>query len=297
MILFWLLCGLFIVIAFAFILPPLLQPAGGVRETGLADANVAVYRDQIEELEADLRNGIVSQEQYQLDRDQIEARLLEDVTTTEVTNAPQEKQVAGRALVYSLVLGMPVLAVLLYLQLGNQSAIKGVAVAQPQSARPSAPSSSQDTNEQERIAGNVAALAKRLEQDPNDADGWAMLGKSYTMLERYADASSAYEKATALKSDDADLLADYAFVLGMANGQSLAGRPTELLQQALKLSPENPKVLQLAGSAAFEARDYKTAIEHWQKVMERTEPDSELGRALAQQLAEARKLNGEKVTR
>lgn len=292
MIFFWLVCALLIVIAFAFILPPLVQPAETSHDAQLAEANVAVYRDQIEELEADLRNGMVSQEQHQLDRDQIEARMLEDVAATEHVKPPKGKHVAGRTLVYSLVLGMPLVAVVLYLQVGNQSAINGIAVASPQSTRPTPPSP--DANEQQRVEGNVAALAKRLEQNPNDAEGWAMLGKSYSMLERYPDASNAYAKATALKKDDADLLANYAFALGMANGQTLAGRPTELLQQALKLSPDNPKVLQLAGSAAFEAKNYKMAIEHWQKLSQRTEPNSELGRALAEQLAEAKRLNGEK---
>ncbi len=295
MIFFWLICALFVVIAFAFILPPLLQPATFSHDPGLAEANVAVYRDQISELEADLRNGIMSQEQYQLDREEIETRLLEDVAATYEVK-PAQKQGSGRTLVYSLVLGIPVVAVLMYLQVGNQNAIKGNAAASPQqsSSMSAASGPAQESSEQQRVAANVAALAKRLEQNPNDADGWVMLGKSYSMLERYSDASNAYAKATALKTNDADLLADYAFALGMANDRSLRGRPTELLQQALKLSPENPKVLQLAGSAAFEAKDYKAAIAHWQKLMQRTDANSELGRAVAGQIAEARKFEEEK---
>jgi cytochrome c-type biogenesis protein CcmH len=191
-------------------------------------------------------------------------------------------------LVYSLTLGIPLVAVLLYLQVGNQSAIKGVPVAASRPAEQ--PSTAQQSSEQQRVAGNVAALAKRLEQNPDDADGWVMLGKSYTMLERYADASKAYAKAAALKPDNADLLAQYAFALGMANGKSLLGQPSELLQKALKLDPENPKALQLAGSAAFEAKNYQQAITYWQKLMQKTPPESELGKAIAEQIAEAKSL-------
>ena len=69
----------------------------------------------------------------------------------------------------------------------------------------------------------------------------------------------AYAKATALKSDDADLWADYAFSLAMASERKLQGKPVELIKKALQLDPENPKALELAGSAAFEARDYKAS--------------------------------------
>ena len=292
MIFFWLLCALFIVIAFAFILPPLLQTTAAANEVVSSEGNILVYRDQIDELDADLRNGIVSEEQYQLDRKEIESRLLEDVTTTDTSRKVIAKQASPKAVIYAMALGFPIAAVLIYLQIGNQAAIKGVAVASPPSAQMS--SEPGQASEQKRIEDNVAALAKRLEQNPNDADGWVMLGTSYRMLERYTDASNAYAKATALKPNDADLLADYVFVLGMENGRSLLGQPNEVLQRALKLDPENPKVLQLAGSAEFEAKNYKQALVYWEKLMKKTPADSELGQALAEQIAEAKRLSNQK---
>jgi cytochrome c-type biogenesis protein CcmH len=85
MILFWLICALFIVIAFAFIMPTAMQ-RNESSQKALADerklANIAIYRDQLSELEADLQNGIVSQDQYTQDRDEIERRLLEDTAAT-----------------------------------------------------------------------------------------------------------------------------------------------------------------------------------------------------------------------
>lgn len=292
MILFWLICALFVVIALAFILPPLLQTEPGSDELDLGQANIAVYRDQIEELKADLNNGLVSDEQYQVDRNEIEARLLDDVSITTPSKRPnvKTKPVPDRRLTYSLVLGMPLVAVLLYLQIGNRGAINGVAVATPPAAARA--ETTEQSGEQQRVAGNVEALAKRLAENPNDADGWAMLGKSYTMLEKYADAGSAYEKATALKPDDPNLLAEYAFALGMANNKSLQGKPTELLQKALTLNPDNPKALQLAGSAAFEVKNYQQAIAYWEKLLQKTQRDTELGQVLADQITEAKKLSG-----
>lgn len=119
-----------------------------------------------------------------------------------------------------------------------------------------------------------------------------MLGRSYTNLQKYSEASNAYAKATALKADDADLWADYAFALAMANGQRLQGQPLELVKKALQLDPENPKALELAGAAAFEAKNYNQAVDYWQKLLQKAPPDSELGRALSQRINEAKSLSG-----
>ena len=81
MILFWVICALMVVVALAFVLPPLLQrPDTKEIDEEQKEANVAIYRDQLSELEADLENGIVSQQQFEQDRDEIERRLLEDTS-------------------------------------------------------------------------------------------------------------------------------------------------------------------------------------------------------------------------
>ena len=105
-----------------------------------------------------------------------------------------------------------------------------------------------------------------------------MLARSYSSMEKFGEAAGAYAKATELKPNDADLWAEYAFVTAMANGRSLEGKPTELIKRALKVDPENAKALQLAGSAAFQAKDYKKAIDYWQRVLKQVPPDSEVGR-------------------
>jgi cytochrome c-type biogenesis protein CcmH len=141
---------------------------------------------------------------------------------------------------------------------------------------------------QQSIEANVAALAKRLEQNPNDAQGWTMLGRSYTSLEKYKEAADAYAKATALKADDADLWADYAFTMAMANGQRLQGPPEDLIKKALQLDPNNPKALELAGSAAFETKNYRQAVDYWQRLLAKTPPDSELAQTLSQRINDAK---------
>lgn len=294
MMVFWLVCAVFIAIALAFVLPPLLQRSKTEDNVnrGLKEANVAVYRDQLSELEADLQNGLVGHEQYEQDRDEIERRLLEDVAAANDISSWGRKPVAeSRAAVYAVALGLPILATALYMRIGNPN---GTATRPTMSASQTGTTAPGDAGEfsAERIEANVASLARRLEQNPNDGQGWIMLARSYGSLEKYSEAASAYAKATALKSDDAELWADYAFALAMQNGRRLQGQPVELIKKALKIDPENPKALELAGSAAFEAGDYKEAITHWQKLSLKTPPQSELGQALSERINEAKMRSG-----
>jgi len=138
----------------------------------------------------------------------------------------------------------------------------------------------------QQIQANVSKLAKRLEENPNDAQGWVMLGRSYTMMERYADAAAAYGRATALKPSDASLWTDYAEALALSNGQRLEGKPMEAINRALQLDPSNEQALAFAGEAAFQAADYKKAIEYWQKLP----AGSETRKAVSDRLAKAKEL-------
>lgn len=289
--LFWLICAVFIVIALAFVLPTALQRNEKSRRA-VADerkqANIAVYRDQLLELEADLKNGIVSQDQYAQDRDEIERRLLEDTTVAAEPRKSTTAPAASRNTAYAIAFGLPLAAVLLYFPIGNRQAITGPTTT---SARtPASAPAANDEPTQAQIEARVAALAKRLQANPSDVDGWIMLARSYASMERFAEAAGAYAKATELKSDDADLWADYAFVSAMASGRSFEGRTMDIINQALRVDPDNAKALQLAGSAAFQAKDYKKAIAYWERVLSRAPADSEVAQLITARINEAKSL-------
>ena len=291
MILFWVICALLLVIALAFVLPPVLQHSSE-SQRGIEDerkqANIAVYRDQLSELEADLQNGIVSQEQYAQDRDEIERRLLEDVATTAKSKEKPATTPAGAKLTaYALGIGLPLIAVIFYSAVGTPKSITNTAVA-TQSSNATATAPSERT--QAQIEANVAKLAERLKSNPSDAQGWTMLARSYSSMERYADAVNAYAKATELTPKDADLWAEYAFTTAMANGRSLEGKPMELIDRALKVDPNNAKALQLAGSAAFQAKDYKKAVDYWERVLKQVPPNSDVGQTITSRINEAKAL-------
>lgn len=291
MILFWVVCVLLIIIALAFVLPPLLQHSEeSVRATEeeRRQANIAVYRDQLSELEADLQNGIVSEEQYSQDRDEIERRLLEDTATVKSKEKPTTPPATARTTAYTLALALPLVAISFYLKVGNPKAITGSPVATAPATAPGPAGPPQRT--QEQIEANVAKLAERLKSNPSDAQGWTMLARSYSSMEKYAEAAAAYGKATELTPKDADLWAEYAFASAMAAGRSLQGKPKELIDRALKVDPENAKALQLAGSAAFEAKDYNKAVSYWERVLKKVPPGSEVAETITSRINEAKAL-------
>jgi cytochrome c-type biogenesis protein CcmH len=287
MILFWMLCALLVAVGLAFVLPPLQRPENKVaNDDETTEANVEIYRDQLQELEADLNAGLIAPEQYEQDRQEFERRLLDDVSA--ITKPEKAKLLNRRKLSYLVALAMPVAAVAIYLGVGHSSAMSRSPAPAGRGVAPPMAEASQGEFTPERIEANVAALAKKLEQNPNDGQGWIMLARSYSSLNRFTEASAAYKKATELKPDDADLLANYAFTLAMANGGNFTGEPRELINRALKLDPDSGVALELAGSAAFEAGEYQRAIECWEKLLQKSPEDSELRQAITERLNEAK---------
>jgi len=140
------------------------------------------------------------------------------------------------------------------------------------------------------IEESIARLAKRLESQPDDPKGWNTLAHSYYAMQRFDDAVVAYERLVKVAPPTADTLADYADALAMTQGRSLAGKPMELVRQALTLNPSHWKARSMAATEAFNRKDYSGAIEHWQKAREAVPPDSDNARVIDRNIAEARQL-------
>ena len=144
----------------------------------------------------------------------------------------------------------------------------------------------------EQIEAMTEKLTARLKDQPDDAEGWAMLGRSYTVLGRHPEALPAYERAVALRADDAQLLADYADSLAVKNKRVLAGEPMKWVEKALKIDPRNVKALALAGTNAFDRKDYAGAVKYWEQVVQFGPTDSNYVQQVQASLAEARELGG-----
>lgn len=183
----------------------------------------------------------------------------------------------------AIALGLPLAGVAGYLWQGHPESLQPV-------ARPDAAEMMRGGVTPERVRRLATGLAERLKREPHDAPGWLTLARSYTALGRYRDAATAYRRAGELRPGDAGVLADHADVLAAAQGRRLSGEPTRLVQQALDSDPRHPKALALAGSAAFEARDYAAARGYWQRALAVLPPGAPLARSVASSLQEAERL-------
>jgi cytochrome c-type biogenesis protein CcmH len=271
MIVFWIIAALLAAVAVFFVLRPLLSRKEQGR-LSRSDANISIYKDQLRELEADLAAGTLGRQDYERARLELEARLLEDVPAVEVESAGG----SGRRAALAVGIALPLLALAIYLAIGTPRALD---------PREGAPDVAQ-------LEAMVARLAAKLRENPEDAEGWRLLGRSYSVMGRFPEAVDAYAKAAQRAPRDAQLLADFADALAMARGQRLEGEPAQLVERALQIDPKNLKALALAGSAAFERQDYANAATLWGRMLPLVPADSEDARMIAGNVEEAKKLAG-----
>ena len=271
MTLLWIGIALLVLVALGWLLPSLWRPRAAA--PAAAGANVAVYRDQLQEAERDLAADLITPERFEQLKAEIQRRVLED---TAADAAPAAATPPARRTAIALALVLPLASVATYLALG-----------QPQAVQTLAADAARQQVGAEDIEAMVARLAERLKAEPGNAEGWRMLARSHAALGRYADAVAALRKLDELQPDNPDTLSDLADVIGMSQSRQLSGEPTRLVQRALAINPQHPKALALAGTIAFDAGDYRAAREQWQRLAALLPADSELARAVQGSIDEA----------
>lgn len=278
MIAFWTICGILILIALLFVLTPLLRQESEGNHVERNQLNISLYQQQLNELETDRENGLVSGGQYEQGKQEIQKRLLEDVTPDENIAL---RSTIGKKTAVALGIAIPVLSVLLYLQLGHPKFLG------PQEA-PTEAAGGNAGFTQEKIESMVAKLAARLEKNPKDAEGWTMLGRSYMVLKRFSDAAKAFEHASSLLPNDAQILAEYAESEMMLDPKQLSPKAVALNARALKIDPNNPKALTLGGAIAFEQKNYAQVVALWGNLLTQLPPDSDDAKAVQNGIEGAR---------
>lgn len=287
---FWIIAGIFIVTALLFILPTLLRKE--VKEdSGIEndEANIGIYRDQLIELENDFRNDILSQSQYEKSKQELQQRLLQDVPEKDTMTSLTVKKGRNIATSFVLTLAIPLSAVFIYLSIGDTRGLL------PQAQLASA-TQMQSANAAEGPEGHpefssvLENLIARLNDNPDDIEGWIMLGRTYTIMGQFDEATKTYAKLVELVPDNPQILSDYADVLAMSNQGVLAGEPAELIQQALSIDPEYPKALALAGTVEFEQERFDQAADYWERLLAVIPPDSKLAESVTESIAEAKSL-------
>lgn len=271
---FWISSGLLTLLVLAVLCWPLLRRHGGAGASRKA-INTAIYRDQLAELERDLASGVLSQADYGSARDELERRVLEDVAAAEVADAAPltPRRLPRTAL--ALAVTLPLAAAVLYVVLGTPAALDPAAREGQQASAA-------------EIEKMVDALAAKLEKDPGNLEGWAMLGRSYMVTGRFADAAKAFDKAGAAMEASSEMMLQVAELSAELNQGRVEGRGRDLLQRVLKDEPQNPQALVLAGTDAFFRSNFADAVRHWEAVLAMLPPGSPDAQNLAAGIEKAK---------
>lgn len=270
MTVFWILAAALVVAVLLALLRPLLRPAAAAADEAAA-SNLRILREQLAELDAELAAGSLAPEQHAGARAELERRVLEETRAAEAAPAAA----GGRRSALVLAVAVPALAVLLYAQLGNRAGLDAVIAQPPSQASP------QD------VEALVQRLAERMQAKPDDPLGWALLARAYAGMQQFDRARDAFAEAVRRNPPDAQLLADYADAMAMAQDRSLQGEPEKLVLQALKIDPDHLKALALAGSAAMQRQDPSGALVHWLRARRVAEPGSPFAQGLEASIADA----------
>lgn len=292
MLLFWIVIFLLIGAVLFQILPVLTRPSAVIKTDANAEKR-AIFRQQFDEIEQDKINGVLDESQYEIAKSELQRRMLDEIGTTQVEPVTAIQNTPDRRLALILLVLIPILAILIYYKIGSPASVT-IPVATPNTF--SADAGKQPIPDHSNMVSDLEPLLEslkgKLEKDPGDGSGWALLARSYVELKRHSDAVPAYEKAAKAFPDDAQLLADYADALAVVNGHDLTGKPEELTKQALKLDPHNVKALLLAATIAYNKKDFKEAITLWERLQQDLPADSDVLPDVKAALAEAYAVSG-----
>ena len=232
--------------------------------------NISIYKEELEKLETERDKKRLSEPQFAAEQHELQQRLLLETDNQDLPLNLRSPKIT----VLLLVIFIPLLSGAIYYALG--SPVQGV-----------------DPKAYEKVIQRdveqmVAGLAAKLEKDPSDLKGWAMLARSYKVMHRPKEAELAYEKSGSYVQGDAQLLADYADVVATNANGSFAGKPLQLLTQALALNPDHPMALWLSGTASFNVGDYTIALRTWEHLATLLEAESEDAKLIQGAINDAR---------
>ncbi len=247
---------------------------------------------QLRQLRAQHAAGSLTDKQFNTQRAQIERQILDHLDQAHTDDVPVAATPIRRAGVQTwALLGVFILVVAAagYSLTGSPDQVNQVPGGMGQAAAPAAGTEPPPHDMgSDQMATLVEKLAERMKSNPQDAEGWVMLGRSYAAMGRADDALVALDKAVKLQPQEASILADYADALAVKNGRTLDGEPMQYIEKALKADPNHVKSLVLAGTAYFNRGDYAGAVRYWDRVAQVGSPDNPLVQVAADGAAEAR---------
>ena len=294
---FALVAALLTALAVAAVLIPVLRRHR--RSPSRADYDLTVYRDQLRELESDRARGLVSEEQVEAARTEIERRMLRAARARGVAPAADaakasepgtqrtgnfERAWRRRATAIGLGLCIPALAAGIYASLGTPG-LPGRPFAEIE--RPAA-----RTEALGALSGPVEQLAARLEGEPDNLEGWLLLGRSYVVLQRYPEAADALRRAAMLSGDDPEVLAMLGEAIVWANDGMVVPEAVGAFRQVLDARPTDPAARFHLALARAQAGAVREAYDMWLALAADTPADAAWRGDLEQLIGQAAEVLG-----
>jgi len=273
------IAALMTLLVVAWLVYPLLRPK---KSNGISSEriNIDIHRDQLKALENDLARAVISQQDFEATRDELQLRLLDDTESYEAaTSAAKPIFWTSKRSALAISLTLPVMAVFVYLQLGAPGAINPIAPV------------AQNQNESQQVRQMVDTLAAKLKANPDNPTGWAMLARSYKVMGRLEEAELAFANAGDVVYSSPDILLDYADVLA-ARANNMEGKPLEVVNKALAMNPTHPLGLMMSAVAAYRRSEFKLAIAQWEKILPQLDPGSADAQQIQADITEARSKAG-----
>ena len=244
-----------------------------VQHASRRQLNAVIYKEELDKLEQERASGTLDAASYEMGHAEMRRRLFQD------TDEADGVSVLGSPIKTMIVVGL------------------FIAVATIGNANEVVDGGTHQKVAQQDVEKMVAGLAAKMEQDPTNLKGWAMLARSYKVMGRPLEAEKAYDRAGTYIDGDAQLLADYADVAASNANGSFVGKPQQLINKALKVDPNNMMALWLAGTAAYNNSDYKSAVRIWQKLEGLLPPDSEDTRTIQSSILDAQQMGSLPITK
>ena len=244
MTLFLVLAAALVAAALAFVLPPLLRNRVTAPDARVA-TTAAIYREQLEDLGAELQRGALTREEFERASRELERRIVAEHGGGAAPEPARHRAPVAAAIAVGLLL--PLTAAVGYWRLGEPRALSAAAL---------------QASEPQQMQALAERLAAQLQKTPDDAEGWALLGRALGSLGHHERSAQSFARAVQLSPQDRELLVEFI------------------------------KALALAGRVEFEKRNYAAAVDYWERILPFAPPESEFARTVSESIAEARSLGG-----
>jgi cytochrome c-type biogenesis protein CcmH len=274
--LLWVIFAIMTAAALGALLWPVYRRNGaepGRREAGPGDAQLAVYRDQLAEIDRDAARGLIDAQEADASRNEVARRM---IAAAGDRNAEPSRASPGarRAAVGAALVGIPVIALSTYLVFGRPD-LPGL----PQSERMATALEHSDYD------AMVAQVEAHLADDPSDAQGWLVLAPAYRGMGRYGEAAGAYARALELVPATPELLSNLGEALVLADEGLVSAKAREAFQQALELDRKNTKALFYVALADRQDGRHEQALATWQSMLDGAPDDVPWRPAVERQMA------------